>query len=517
MNSSPLLYSSREANASYKVIVDYAKLKQMVLEPGALVDLDKTNYIQIIDQACDDGFFVITKEYIANYKRLQTNIIPVDEKPMERIEVPDKFVEVQRSKHIYAQEIDADIKIKHECDVTGKLSTIGKISEFQEYFRDRYDTLGGMLRKRFSVQTSRDLNKHIQKNEDITLLGMVKEKNITKNGNILVQLDDLEGEFKAVIMQKDPVLFDAGLHIANDDVILVKGVKLGEGIVIVNDISYPDMPNRTFRKGNRECYAIAISDMHLGSKLFYEDAFQRFIDWVSLKNNDDFDIVEKIKYLFVPGDIVDGIGVYPQQINELKVFDIYEQYERITAYLEQIPEYIQIIIGPGNHDAVRLADPQPAVSKEYAKQLYEMKNVHMVGSPGWLEVEGLKTLLYHGSSMFSIQGALKLEKTKPELTMKEMLRRRDLSPIFGARHPILPEKGGYMLIKEEPDLFLTGHIHSNGYDNYKGCVLINPGTWQGQTIYQVEQGHVPTPGRVPIINLSTGKINEKVFIDGVKI
>jgi DNA polymerase II small subunit len=115
--------------------------------------------------------------------------------------------------------------------------------------------------------------------------------------------------------------------------------------------------------------------------------------------------------------------------------------------------------------------------------------------------------------MFSLQLALNLDATKPEETMKEMLRRRDLSPIYGARHPILPEKGGYMLIKEEPDIFITGHIHSNGYDNYKGTVIVNPGCWQDQTIYQREQGHIPTPCRLPIIKLSNGKIQEKFFLN----
>jgi DNA polymerase II small subunit len=40
--------------------------------------------------------------------------------------------------------------------------------------------------------------------------------------------------------------------------------------------------------------------------------------------------VGKIKYLFVAGDSVDGIGIYPQQITELDIFDIYEQFDRLT-------------------------------------------------------------------------------------------------------------------------------------------------------------------------------------------
>ncbi len=509
------LYSASKSDHELKDYLEYAKLKQIVISPNALFELEMDNFKKIIDDASDEGLFVLNKEYIIEWKRDQANLVP-QEKQKEKIEIPAKMVEVQKTNYIYAKEVSADIKIRHELDVTNRINTKGKVSEFKDYFNERFKTLSAILMKHAGMNliASKDL-KRINKNEEFVIIGMLLEKGVTKNGNVMLRFDDDYGTFNVVVTQKDPVVFDVAKNIVNDDVVAIRGIKLGENIMIGNNIEYPDLPHRSYKKIDSELYAIAISDMHIGSKIFHETEFQRFIDWLSMKNvtEAEKEIVGKIKYLFVAGDSVDGIGIYPQQITELDIFDIYEQFDRLTDFIEQIPEHIEVIIGTGNHDPVRLADPQPAISKEYAKNLYAMNNVHFVGSPSWIEIEGLKTLMYHGNSMFSLQLALNLDATKPEETMKEMLRRRDLSPIYGARHPILPEKGGYMLIKEEPDIFITGHIHSNGYDNYKGTVIVNPGCWQDQTIYQREQGHIPTPCRLPIIKLSNGKIQEKFFLN----
>jgi len=514
------LYSASKSDHELRDFLEYGKVKQLVISPNALFELDNENYKEIIDDASSDGLFILSKEYVVDWKRNHTNFIPIDEKQKERpIEAPTKMVEIEKTKYVYAKDIDADIKVKHEYDITNRGSTKGKVGEFKDYFNERFKQLNNILMKHRTLSpiTSKDLLKRVGKNEDAVIVGMLIEKAITKNGNVMLRFDDEFGTFNVIATQKDKMLFDVAKGVINDDVVAVRGVKLSDNVLIAKEIDYPDLPQRAYKKLNRDLNAIAISDVHLGSKLFFGNEFQKFINWLSMKDltDDEFDVASRIKYMFVAGDVVDGIGIYPQHLSELQIFDVYEQFERIADFFEQVPEHIEIIIGPGNHDPVRLADPQPAIPKEYAQRLYDMKNVHFVGSPSWVEIEGLKTLMYHGNSMFSIQGALGLDPTKPEETMKQMLKRRDLAPTFGTRHPILPEKGAYLIIKEEPDIFITGHIHANGYDTYKGTVIVNPGTWQGQTIYQTEQGHIPTPGRLPIIKLNSGKIQEKVFIDGI--
>ena len=75
-----------------------------------------------------------------------------------------------------------------------------------------------------------------------------------------------------------------------------------------------------------------MADIHLGSNTFLHDDWARFIQWLNgnytLPGN-NFDS-GRVKYIVVAGDIVDGIGVYPDQEAELEIADIYAQYEKLA-------------------------------------------------------------------------------------------------------------------------------------------------------------------------------------------
>ena len=100
--------------------------------------------------------------------------------------------------------------------------------------------------------------------------------------------------------------------------------------------------------------------------------------------------------MIVGGDIVDGIGVYPNQDKELAIKDITAQYDEAARLLGDIRSDIKIIITPGNHDASRVAEPQPAVPEKYAKSLYELNNTEFVSNPAIVNLEGMKVQIYHG-------------------------------------------------------------------------------------------------------------------------
>ena len=102
---------------------------------------------------------------------------------------------------------------------------------------------------------------------------------------------------------------------------------------------------------------VFLSDVHIGSLTFLEDAFTRFIDWINCEfgNEEQVKIAESVKYLVIGGDIVDGIGVYPNQEKELAIKDITQQYNEAARFLGNIRSDIKIIIAPGNHDASRVA------------------------------------------------------------------------------------------------------------------------------------------------------------------
>ena len=81
--------------------------------------------------------------------------------------------------------------------------------------------------------------------------------------------------------------------------------------------------------------------------------------------------------------------------------------------------------------------------------------------------------------------------------MIELLKRRHLSPIYGG-NIIVPSKNDNMVIEKVPDILHMGHVHRNGLANYHGVKMVNSGTWQAKTEYQVILGHVPTPCMVPV-------------------
>ncbi len=209
------------------------------------------------------------------------------------------------------------------------------------------------------------------------------------------------------------------------------------------------------------------------------------------------------------------MGIYPSQFDELSIKDIYDQYEEFSKLMLQIPEHIQIIINPGQHDAVRWADPQPAVSEKYLPDLHKAKNIHLVGSPSWIEIEGLKVLVYHGAAYHDLYASITgLNPTNPSKAMIELLKKRDIMPSYGLNQPYVPEKKDFMIIKEEPDFFLSGDMHHKDYGSYRGTTAISNGCFQGRTDYQKKLGHVPTPGIAITVNLKSRNIFERNFYKG---
>jgi DNA polymerase II small subunit len=59
-----------------------------------------------------------------------------------------------------------------------------------------------------------------------------------------------------------------------------------------------------------------------------KSSFNRFVSWLNGKygNGQMQEIASHIKYVLIAGDVVDGIGVYPNQAKELAIKDVYGQY-----------------------------------------------------------------------------------------------------------------------------------------------------------------------------------------------
>ena len=130
------------------------------------------------------------------------------------------------------------------------------------------------------------------------------------------------------------------------------GDKGKTGIIYGNYITRIDIPRDFTTNKSEDPLAIAlISDTHIGSKEFEAKLWERFLNFLNGKvgNKRQRERAGKIKYIIINGDLVDGIGVYPAQKNDLLISDIYQQYTKATDLLSGIPEYIKIFYSVHKH------------------------------------------------------------------------------------------------------------------------------------------------------------------------
>ena len=397
-------------------------------------------------------------------------------------------------------------------DITNQSTCIGEYEEFVQYFRDRYSRLSELIRKRVDSRPIESLKKQQRGDdrENISIIGMVKDIKTTSNGHKLIELEDTTGSIPALILKKDEELLQAASHVLHDEVIGITGSPARDrGLFIVRDIIWPEIPAIGYSLKNMETKksgkkAVLISDTHIGSNTFLEDAWLRFISWLRGEINDEkTPASDNIKYLVIAGDLVDGIGIYPGQEKELLINDIYAQYEQAAEYIKEIPKHINIIISPGNHDAVRQAEPQPCLPDEITR-LFNKNNTTFVGNPAMVGLEGIKILIYHGRSIDDFVAAMPNVNYKdPTIAMKEMLKRRHLSPIYGGRVLIAPEKKDHFVIDKIPDILHCGHVHTANISKYRNVTLINSGTWQSQTEFQKRVNLKPDPAIATTVDLNT--------------
>lgn len=169
-----------------------------------------------------------------------------------------------------------------------------------------------------------------------------------------------------------------------------------------------------------------------------------------------------------------------------------------------------MVIHPGNHDAARIAEPQPALNPVFTKDFDS--NILMLGNPVYLSIEGKTLLTYHGKGMDDwISNVRGLSYDNPLEVMRNMCVRRHLAPLYGQRNALAPESKDYLVMDHVPDIFVSGHVHGAGEKIYNGVRMINASTWQSQTEYQRMHNFNPDPGIMPVVRLSDGKIERHNF------
>ena len=411
-----------------------------------------------------------------------------------------KDEKIQFKRNLQKTNVEYDFKIIQ--DTSKKSYTSGELENLISYFKSRYEKLENILSKRPELRNYTKIADIDDSQDSLTLILMVREIRSSKNGHKIVEFEDDTGTISILFSNNNDELFAEAEKLVRDEVVGVianksddRNFAFGQQIINPGVLRVPEK--------QMDFGIVFLSDVHIGSLTFLEDAFSRFIDWINCDygTEEQRRVAEDVKYLIIGGDIVDGIGVYPNQDQELAIKDITQQYNEAARFLGNIRSDIKIIIAPGNHDASRVAEPQPAVPKEYAKALYELDNVEFISNPGVVSLDGINVLIYHGRSFDDLVMAVKeFTYEKSDFLMEEILKKRHLAPIYGERTPLASELEDYLVIDEVPDIFHTGHIHVNSYRRFNGIHLINSGTFQTQTSFQKIHNIEPTPAEVPVIH-----------------
>ena len=438
------------------------------------------------------------------FAHLSRNVLFVDKKDIMDCIAGDKILFESPKEIKPNNKFTSDLTIVKGTDITGESTCEGKVNDFANYFRARYFTMRRLIEKRNDFGKAMSIERARTLDREVRIIGMVYDKSTTKNGHTMLSVEDDTGMTKVFISKDSPIASEV---FVTDEVIGVIGKPNSKTqFIMAEKIVRPDIPKtHTWELSDSNSKIAFLSDVHVGSSTFLEPQWKKMVSW--LKANS---VKENINYLVFPGDVVDGIGVFPDQDKELDIPDIYQQYDKLAEYLKEIPDHIKMVIHPGNHDAARPAEPQPALNAVFTKTFDS--NILMVGNPIYLNVEGRTVLSYHGKSIDDwVAGVQYLTYEDPLRVMKEMCIRRHLAPIYGQRNALAPEKKDYMAMELVPDIFVSGHVHGAGQLQYNGVRLINASTWQSQTEYQRMHNFNPDPAIMPVVDLGTGKVEMKNF------
>lgn len=490
-----------------------------------------TQELDFLEKQKQKVFTVLTNQSIKITESLQHEI-NVCENTEELRDLLQKQLENKKQEPITIKPTDETAK-KSSVEIVESYAEFVKkreMSDFVKHYTHRFDALARILKNR-DIKNLTAIRRilDLKEKEQVGTIAMVFDVGETKNGHFVFTLEDKTGIIKAIVMKDKKELIDVAKNILCDEVIAVTGTA-GKDVIFIDDIILPDIPmTKELKTSKEEEYAVFTGDLEFGAKSFYEKEFAQFIDWLNGKNvpAQHKDIIPKIKYLIIPGDTIYGVGIYPGQEHQLVYPSAKEQYKELAKNLEKIPKHIQIVMCPGNHDALRLAEPQPPFDRKYAEDLLNLPNVTVVSSPGVVTIgrtkdfEGFAVLFYHGFSMpqvadkvpeLRVAGGL----NAPENVLRYYLQRRHFAPMHGLTQFVPDTRYDPLTITKVPDFLVTGHIHKVSVSNYKGVTMMNTSAWTAPTEYQQRFGLKPNNCRAIVVNLKNREFQILNFLDSKK-
>ncbi len=369
-------------------------------------------------------------------------------------------------------------------------------------FASRYQMLSRLLRGRPGLSNLRPIRELRSAEADASIIAMIRDvREVSAKRIALLTVEDPSGSTDLLV--PNDAFVGRGTFLPDEVVGFTLRIAREAGKMHrVTSIERPEVPpGRAIHRADRPSRTLFLSDLHIGSRSFLSEPWARLMDFLHGRGP-HAEIAETLEHVVIAGDLVDGIGIYPNQERDLAISDVVEQYAELGRRLRELPERLSIIVVPGNHDAVAPAEPQPALSAAMAAQL--PTNVRSLGNPSTFALHGVVLSAYHGRGFDELIPAIPgASYGRPTDVMKRMLQMRHMAPIYGGRTPLAPLSRDGLVIEPLPDVFVTGHSHTYGVDHYRGVLLLNVSTWQGETEYQKMRNITPVPARAAIVDLAT--------------
>jgi DNA polymerase II small subunit len=393
----------------------------------------------------------------------------------------------------------------------------GKIEagDFVSYFRARFEEIRDIFIKKGGIENLCSIRRIGRDNGIFSIIGMVYDKRITKNKNLLIEVEDLTGRTIILVNRDNKQLFEQARNLLLDDIVMFK-CSGSSKMLFASDFVYPDACLDSEKFGNKDEFVVFSGGFYIGSRNFLEDNLIKFISWLNgeVGDNRQKSLAKKVKYLILTGDNIEGVGVYHGQERDLIIKGCRGQYEKLFKILDNIRKDIEIIMIPGLHDAVWIGEPQPGINNKWGGNLNKMENLKLISNPSLVEIGGLKILLYYGGSISGFRnlidggGSLKINDF-----MKEILRRRHLAPVYGEMD-IIPNKDiDDLVLNELPDIFVLGGQNRVMTSNYNNISIISTSCWQFNTDFEKGIGGESDPCKVPILNLKSKEVKILDFSD----
>ncbi len=443
---------------------------------------------------------------------------------------------IESKKTIQTKELRGTVDFEIKFTFTGyKIErSMRLVDSYVRLLIDRYQKLRRILLERPDLRYAvslRDIKRGIKKimesenaqQRKVVTIGLVSSVVRTSKKIEIILEDIISGEREGRIVNRalaevtsTSQAFKKAIWVSEDEVIGVIGT-INNDKINIDDILLPGISLKPVKRPNDDIYVALISDLHVGSSRFAESKFKAFLKAVQGDTDDPKlkNVAEKLRFIIIAGDLVDGFGMYSGQEKELLTDDVEEQYKMLSELLSMIPEDIRIVLIPGDHDVSGLYVPSPPIPREFARSLYEQQNIHMLGDPSFIRIAGIDILVSHGRGL---DDAIELYTIKGLTSdgiidaMESLLLRRNLVIPINGKTPLAPYPYDFNVITTMPDIMHTGHTHiAAAAMLHKNILLINSGSWQEQSIKQKLKGLNPSVGTCYFVNLKNMSLIKAVF------